>query len=133
MILILNIALYPAIVHVKTVGQAPSILPFYAVNRATYEIWFHTCEVFWVGHGVRQLLVALDLRWHRRHHHAIWELLFDASGKVLLPGVDRDKSRGAQSCNLGREVKRGANRRVEEAKARQEDTLVKDVLRGMVR
>lgn len=54
------------------------------VNR---EIWFPTSEVFWVGNGVRQLLVTLDLRWHRCHHHAIWELLLDAAGKVLLPVV----------------------------------------------
>lgn len=59
-----------------------------------YEIWFHTCEVFWVRHGVRQLLMALNLRWHRCHHHAIWELLLDASGKVLLPGVKTEDKMG---------------------------------------
>ena len=47
----------------------------------------HTCEIFWVRHWVRQLLVALSLGWHGRHHHAIWELLLDAPSKVLLPGL----------------------------------------------
>lgn len=73
------------------------------------ELWFHTCEVFWVGHRVRQLLLALNLCWHGCHHHAIRELLLDASGKVLLPGVTRNKNMGGafrarstQSTNIGK-------------------------------
>lgn len=59
-----------------------------------------TCEVFWVGNRVRQLLVALNLRWHRCNHHAIRKLLLDAAGKVLLPDVRREKKKTLREAKV---------------------------------
>ncbi|TNN77330.1 hypothetical protein EYF80_012444 [Liparis tanakae] len=70
----------PVMKHYRAAASEPS---------ESCEMRSHTCEVLWVGDRVGQLLVALDLRWHRRHHHAVRELLLDAAGVVLLPDVER--------------------------------------------
>lgn len=46
-----------------------------------------TSEELGVWHGVGELLLALVLQGHRGHHQPIWQLLLQAAGKVVLPGI----------------------------------------------